>query len=229
MAVYLAGDTHGLLDIQKVKDYFSEDAMTHECTKEEDYLIILGDCGAVWDGGKKDQEVQEVLNSLPVKVLYVDGNHENFELLDDYPEDKWHGGLVHKISDNIYHLIRGQVFDIGEKSFFVFGGGNSIDKAWRTPYVSWWPEEMPSFYEYEEGLRNLEVVHNNVNYILTHTCPKKIVYEMVQYYKEGEEELQEYLQSIADTVDFEDWYFGHFHIDEDIGSFHCLWDEIVEL
>ena len=41
------------------------------------------------------------------------------------------------ISDSICHLMRGQVFDIDGKTFFTFGGGNSIDKAWRTPGVSW--------------------------------------------------------------------------------------------
>lgn len=133
MAVFLAGDTHEMLNITKILDYFSEDSLTVECSKDKDYLIILGDCGAVWDGGSYDKEVQELLNNLPVTVLYVDGNHENFELLNDYPECQWHGGLVHMISDSIYHLMRGQVFEIDGKTFFTFGGGNSIDKAWRTP------------------------------------------------------------------------------------------------
>ena len=88
---------------------------------------------------------------------------------------------------------------------------------------------MPSDYEYEEGDRNLERVDNKVDYILTHTCPTEVIYSMVDYYKEGEEELQQYLQRVADRVEFEGWYFGHFHIDEDLDNFHCLYDEIVML
>ncbi|MDD6170098.1 MAG: metallophosphoesterase [Lachnospiraceae bacterium] len=229
MAIYLAGDTHELIDIDKVMNYFEEDSLTEKCSKDKDYLIILGDCGAVWDGEENDKEVQHLLNSLPVTVLYVDGNHENFDLLNEYPECEWHGGLVHMISDSIYHLMRGQVFDIEGKKIFTFGGGNSIDKAWRTPKVSWWPEEMPSQDEYEEGLRNLERVNNKVDYILTHTCPQGVVYEMIYDYKEGEEELQMYLQRIAGSVDFKDWYFGHFHMDEDVENYHCLWDKIVKI
>ena len=229
MAVYLAGDIHGLLEISKVVEYFDEDSLTEECSKDKDYLILLGDCGALWDGGEKDKEVQRILNSLPVTVLYVDGNHENFDLINEYPESIWNGGRVHLISDSIYHLMRGQVFEIDGKTFFTFGGGNSIDKAWRTPGVSWWVEEMPSDYEYEEGNRNLERVDNKVDYILTHTCPTEVIYSMVDYYKEGEEELQQYLQRVADRVEFEGWYFGHFHIDEDLDNFHCLCDEIVML
>lgn len=229
MAIYLAGDTHEMLDIYKVLDYFAEDALTEECSKEKDYLIILGDCGAVWDGGENDKEVHRVLNNLPVTVLYIDGNHENFDLLYEYPEIKWNGGLVHMVSDSIYHLMRGQVYEINGKTIFTFGGGNSIDKGLRTPRVSWWPEEMPSQDEYEEGLRNLERVNNKVDYILSHTCPKEVIYAMINDYKDGEEELQQYLQRIADNVEFQDWYFGHFHVDEDVDNFHCLWDEIVLL
>lgn len=88
---------------------------------------------------------------------------------------------------------------------------------------------MPNDYEYEEGLRNLEKNDNKVDYILTHTCPREVVFELICYCKEGEEELRQYLQLIADTVEFEDWYFGHFHMDEDVENFHCLWDEIVML
>lgn len=229
MAVYLVGDTHGIVDINKVVEYFDEDSLTEECSKENDYLIVLGDCGVLWDGGESDKEVQNIFNNLPVTVLYVDGNHENFDLINEYPESEWHGGRVHMISDSIYHLMRGQVFDIDGMTFFTFGGGNSIDKAWRTPGVSWWAEEMPSDYEYEEGNRNLERVDNKVDYILTHTCPTEVIYSIVDYYKEGEEELQQYLQRVADRVEFEGWYFGHFHIDEDLENFHCLYDEIVML
>lgn len=229
MAVYLAGDIHGLLEIDKVVEYFDDDSLTEECSKEKDYLILLGDCGVLWDGGKKDKELQHILNNLPVTVLYIDGNHENFDLINECPESEWNGGRVHMISDSIYHLLRGQVFEIDGKTFFTFGGGNSIDKMWRTPGVSWWAEEMPSDYEYEEGDRNLERVGNKVDYILTHTCPKEVICAMVDYYKEGEEELQQYFQSIADRVKFEEWYFGHFHIDEDMDKFHCLCDEIIRL
>ena len=41
--------------------------------------------------------VQQTLRNLPVTVLWLDGNHENFDLIDDYPEDIWHGGRVHTV------------------------------------------------------------------------------------------------------------------------------------
>ncbi|MBQ8982210.1 MAG: metallophosphoesterase, partial [Lachnospiraceae bacterium] len=152
--IWLAGDTHGEIDLGKVADYFDDLILYDEVTKE-DYLIILGDVGVCWDGGAGDAFVQECLHNLPCTVLFIDGNHENFDLLEQYPEEEWHGGNVQYIQEDIIHLMRGQVYEIGGRRFFTFGGGNSIDRMMRTTGISWWPEEMPSDIEYSEGLRNL--------------------------------------------------------------------------
>lgn len=70
MAIILAGDTHGLINMDKVTEYF-------ECNDDftkKDYLIILGDAGVLWNG-VEDADVQEILNNLPVTTLWIDGNH----------------------------------------------------------------------------------------------------------------------------------------------------------
>lgn len=224
MAIILAGDTHGLLDMGKITEYFE----TNDEYSKDDYLIILGDAGVLWND-VEDNDVQEILNNLPVTTLWIDGNHENFDMLEDYPEDKWNGGRVHFITDSIIHLARGQVFEIDGLTFFTFGGGNSIDKASRQIGLSWWPQEMPSDYEYEEGLNNLEKVNWKVDYVLTHTCPEFIATELVTYLQPGEEALRRYLDHIAENLEFDEWFFGHFHIDESVDNFRCLYNEIVEL
>lgn len=224
MAIILSGDTHGLLDLDKVTDYFEAN---DEFTKE-DYLIILGDAGVLWNG-VEDKDVQKILNNLPVTTLWLDGNHENFDMLKSYTEDIWHGGRVHFISDSIIHLERGQVFKIDGLSFFTFGGANSIDKSIRRTGLSWWPEEMPSDYEYEEGLRNLEKVNWKVDYILTHTCPEFVANQLVTYIYPGEETLQRYLNRIVEEVEFKKWFFGHWHMDESVDNFRCLYNDILEL
>jgi hypothetical protein len=55
-------------------------------------------------------------------VLFVDGTHENFDLLNAMAKESWNGGKVHIVSENILHLMRGQVFNINGKLFFTFGG-----------------------------------------------------------------------------------------------------------
>ena len=39
--------------------------------------------------------------------------------------------------------------------------------AWRE---SWWPQELPIEGELQEGLRNLERYHYEVDYVVTHCC-----------------------------------------------------------
>ena len=46
-----------------------------------DYMIICGDFGGLWDGGQKDQHWLDWLAEKPFTTLFVDGNHENFDLL----------------------------------------------------------------------------------------------------------------------------------------------------
>ena len=74
-------------------------------------------------------------------------------MLKEYPVTLWNGGYVQKITDSVIHLMRGQVFTIEGKKIFVFGGAESIDKEYRIPGVSWWPQEIPSFKEMETGYK----------------------------------------------------------------------------
>lgn len=225
--IWLCGDTHGKINIDKV-EFFFEYRAGDEVTKD-DYLIILGDAGVCWDGGIKDSEVQELLHNLPCTVLWLDGNHENFDEIGKYPVEEWHGGKVQFIREDIIHLMRGQIYEIEGKSFFTFGGGNSIDKRMRIPYVSWWPEEMPSEEEYEEGLRNLEKADWTVDYVLTHTCPEYIAHMLVTTVYPGEGEIQRYFDELSQQAEFEMWYFGHWHLDQTEDDFRCLWEDIVEI
>lgn len=109
-------------------------------------------------------------------MLFIDGNHENFDKLNSSPVKIWSGGKVHKIRSNVIHLMRGEVYCIEGNTIFVMGGGYSIDKYRRTEGVFWWSQEMPSEEEYHNGIMNLEKVGNHVEYIITHTAPSETVY-----------------------------------------------------
>lgn len=225
--IFITGDIHGSIDINKIVRYFSDEALPRPITKQ-DYLILLGDTSICWDDGKIDTEVKRILRSLPLTTLFVDGNHDNHQLIAEYPILEWNGGLVHEIEPDILHLMRGEIFTIEDKTFFAFGGAFSIDQHCRAEGISWWPEEMPTIEEYENGRRNLNVYDRQVDVILTHTAPASIIPELTFEYIEGEEELQNYLEEIAETVEFTDWYCGHFHQDVTIdGCFHVLMDDIV--
>ena len=222
--IWLCGDTHGRSDIFKAIDFFQ-----HTKATKDDYLIILGDAAVCWRKGVGDEITKDMLSKLPCTVLWLDGNHENFDEISTYPVSEWNGGKVQYIREDIIHLMRGQVYEIEGKTFFTFGGGLSIDKAWRTPGKSWWAEEMPSKEEYGEGNKNLARVGHKVDYVLTHTCPRHVAPKLVENVMPGEEELQDYFEEISQKIEYREWFFGHWHVDWKEGKFRALWNEIAEL
>ena len=225
--IFVTGDTHGQLSWSKLNmDNFPE----QKKLTREDIVIVAGDWGGLWDNAGSDRYVQRWYNDKNFQLAWVDGNHENFELLSHFPVESWNGGKVHLISENIVHLMRGEIYTIGEKTIFCFGGADSIDKESRTIWISWWPEEIPNNAEMENGFRNLERVGNKVDYIITHECPTK-VYQKI-YYPEPIKPyvVSEYLEAIDDIVDYKQWYFGHHHIDLAVDKKHtALFNSIVEL
>lgn len=152
---FVTGDTHGRIDVHKLNAY---NFPVQKDLSRDDYVIICGDFGFVWANDKEDMWWQKWLADKPFTTLFCDGNHENHDLLAQYPVSEWNGGKVHFVQPNVIHLMRGQVYDIAGKKFFVMGGAASHDKELRKEGESWWPNEMPSDEEYAEAERNLEAV-----------------------------------------------------------------------
>lgn len=223
--IYVTGDTHVPFDIHKLgtKRFTEQKKMT-----KADYIIICGDFGAVWNGDGQQRYWLKWFDEKPFTTLFVDGNHENFNLLNTYPAEMWNGGKVHKVSKHVYHLMRGQVFTIDGLKFFTMGGAYSKDKEYRKPCVSWWEQEIPSYFEYEEGITNLKRQGNKVDFVITHTAPLTII---KNFYEPKEElPLNNYLEMIRNTITFQKWYFGHIHDDTEIDEkFRLLFNDIVKI
>ncbi len=222
---YITGDTHIPIDIDKL----SSDSFTKLSLTRNDYLIICGDFGGIWDNSQTRTDFLYKLNDCNFTTLFVDGNHENFDMLNAMPVSPWKGGKVHYIHDNIIHLMRGQVFDIDGKLFFTMGGGNSIDKHFRIEHESWWSQEMPSRTEYNMAVENLQKHQNKVDYIITHTAPTSII-NQAQLKNHYEEELTDFFQRVMSHVSFDKWFFGHFHEDIVIDDkFYLMYNKIYDL
>ena len=205
-----------------------------EMTKE-DFVIICGDFGGIWDRTESQKESYwlEWLNGKPWTTLFIDGNHENFDRLKTYPVEEWHGGRVHRIRSSVFHLMRGEVFELCGKKLFAFGGAASHDiqdgildgsnPQWRklakqltmadkynyrVEGVSWWKEELPDEEEMERGLQNLKRCGNKVDYIVSHSPSGRMLSDL------GISEanrLTEYLDKLQDTVTYKHWFAGHVH------------------
>lgn len=215
--IYITGDCHGIHDIEKLRPHNFVDS---DMNREKDFLIICGDMGIVWseEDDLWTKKLIDFYNKKNCKVLFIDGNHENHKKLSTFPIKEWNGGKVHVISNNILHLMRGQVFCIEGKTFFTMGGANSTDKQYRIKDVTWWEEEIPNMPERSEALRNLERVGNKVDFVITHTGPSSVLHQMGADYRI--DEYTDWLEKINQTLEFKQWYFGHFHVDKQVTSKH---------
>lgn len=215
--IYVTGDTHG--------NQYKWVEQIDTILNAEDTILVCGDFGiGFWNGRYWSEEMFfDYLSEQKYTILFIDGNHENFEKLNSYPEEMWSDGRVHKIRNNVIHLIRGETYYIEDNSFFVMGGGHSIDKSYRAEGVSWWPQEMPSEEEYNNARENLEKINYHVDYIITHTAPSETVYYLSTLHNLGiknncteELPLTTFLDDIQRNTLYQHWYFGHFHTDLDL-------------
>lgn len=226
--IYVTGDTHGYNNFYKLRAF----ADKHPELTKDDYVIIAGDFGGVWDKRMLEKDLKPFSN-LPFTILFVDGNHENFDLINSYPVEIWNGGKVHKIRHDIIHLMRGQVFELEDKTIFTFGGATSIDRDLRVKGRSWWAQELPTYEELDEGFANLKRYGNKVDYIITHSCGQRaLMYPQLRIAAGIKVACPEshLLSNFEDIVQFKHWYFGHFHIDAQLSDkYTVLMNEIVRL
>lgn len=221
---YITGDTHGDIDIKKL--YRTGNTIMNKI-KPEDYLIICGDFGGIWDGSLWDDKILDWYARQPYTILFIDGNHENFNLLNSYTIEDWCGGKIHRIRPNLIHLMRGQYYTIEGKTFLTMGGALSIDRNLRTENVNWWAEERANDEETTTLRKTLEE-YDNVDYVITHCAPTTVLYSAFPYYKS--DAMTDLLDEIYYNIDFKYWYFGHYHCHMRVKEkCQCLYNLVIEM
>ena len=223
--IYITGDTHADLDIGKLSTKrFPEQKML----TKNDFLIICGDFGLVWDGSAREIYWQDWLTSKNYTTLWIDGNHENFDILYEFPLVEKFGGNVREIAPDIYHLDRGQVLTINSKKIFVMGGARSHDREHRVEHISWWEQEMPTGEEMNRAIDTLDANGWEVDYVITHCAPKSVQQKICSWYEN--DPLVSFLERINTDLKFKRWYFGHYHIDRSFGNqFEALYNRVIPL
>lgn len=222
--VYVTGDMHGAEDRLYGKEWRKLGA--------GDVLIVCGDFGYIWDGGKREEEYVQYLGSRKFTVAFVDGTHENFDKINGCRETYWKGGRVHRIHGNLLHLMRGEIFNIEDKTIFTFGGGESTDKDIRAEQGLYWKEELPTPKEMALGAAKLDEAGLSVDYIITHEPPKNVKSAMLL--REGSADrinkLNGYFEEIASECEFKKWYFGSLHEDRVVTpKYTCVFSKIRPL
>lgn len=221
--IYITGDTHGELDP------FLNRLAKYDLTPN-DTVIVCGDFGFVWGDPYHNAMLKE-LSKQNYTICFVDGNHENFEFLNLHTvEENWHGGRIHRVEQNVIHLMRGQIYDLEGKSFFTFGGAYSHDKYMRRRHISWWEDELPNNTDYKTASTNLNRVGYSVDYVLTHQIPSCIIYAINHTPDPHDIELTGFFDWLyRNGLTFKKWFAGHWHINEtlDNGRMNILLNDVV--
>lgn len=220
--IYITGDTHGVPEYFAAFVRYGEPSWT-----EDDVLIICGDFGYLFSDSEREHEFLDRLSEKPYTICFCDGNHENFKAICRYPVEFWNGGKIHRIRKNIIHLMRGQVFSIDQKKFFVMGGAYSIDRCIRIKDRSYWDEELPNNSEYREASASLKENGYKVDYIISHTAPSEIIRRMGYYPDPHDAELTGFFDWVMHETEFKKWFFGHWHEDRNVtDKFRAVYTEI---
>lgn len=227
---YITGDCHG--DFSKIKTF----CRLYD-TSLDDVLIVLGDFGLNYWLGKTDIKNKRKLSQLPITILAIHGNHEArpYEV-EGYRESDWHGGIIYVQEEypNLLFAKDGEIYDLGGKKCIAIGGAYSVDKFYRLMMGrAWFESEQPT--EAIKGYveRKLDQAEWKVDYVFSHTCPLK--YEPTDLFLEFIDQSQvdksteEWLSDIEKRLDYDKWYFGHYHGNRELDKAEMLYEEIKEL
>ena len=248
MALFITGDTHGDFTRFKKKIFYEQAELT-----KDDCVMIVGDFGGIWDGSAEERHWLDWLEAKPFTTLFVSGNHENFDMLAEFPIEDWHGGRVQRVRPSVIHLMRGQIYDIQGRTFFTMGGASSHDiqdgilepddplfkkkcrrldargAMYRVNHRSWWKEELPSAEEYQTARANLDSVGWAVDYIISHCCPSSVQDELSNGFYQADA-LTDFLDEIAQRCRFRYQFFGHYHTNRVIREkYVLLYEQIIRL
>lgn len=225
--IYITGDTHGQFGcIETFCERFG--------ISREDILINLGDARINFSGWNRDCMKKRFLESLPVTLFCIHGNHEQRpQTIGSYREKQWHGGTVYYEEEypDLLFAKDGEVFDLDGKQTIVIGGAYSIDKMVRLIYgYGWWPDEQPSdeIKRYVES--QLDKLDWKVDVVLSHTTPLK--YEPVEVFLSGvdqskvDKSTEKWLDGIEDRLDYQKWYCGHYHTEKKIDKLEIMFENM---
>lgn len=204
--IEVTGDIHG--DFNRFKH------PSLKKLKKKDALLICGDFGFIWRGTKKEKRILKKIGKKRYDVLFVEGIHENYSLLEEYPIEEWCGGKTRLISGNLRQLMRGQVYEIAGKKVFTFGGGfRETEEKGISNASIWEDKEVPNEEEINQALENLERVGNKVDYIITHE-PPTLINEFIEIGTNHTSYISSFFDGLRESVEFEKWFFGKLHINK---------------
>lgn len=169
--VLFAGDIHGNMEHA---EWVIAHASANNCT----HIISVGDFG-YWVhfpfGKKFVNRVAKLAEKAQIKFLWIDGNHENHDLLRDLTDKFGKDNPIPTPNEWLQHIPRGCRFTIAGNTIMGYGGAYSVDWLQRVEGRTWWRGELIN--PFDVDLLDDEPV----DILVTHEAPyddgKKITYK----------------------------------------------------
>ena len=219
--VFFMGDLHGQFD--PLVNFIEKYGPTRK-----DTLVLLGDVGVNYYGGRRDNLLKAILNDVGIEMLCIHGNHERRPTRElGYVAREWNGGMAwHEPSyPNLIFAKDGEIYTINGMRYLVIGGAYSVDKYYRLERgYGWWPDEQPS--DEIKAYVEQQIAEKDFDIVLSHTCPHK--YEPTEMFltmidqSTVDKTTEEWLDSIEERIDYLAWFCGHWHTDKRIDKMHFL-------
>ena len=225
--VYALGDIHGKWQI--VRDFYLTNKIQEKFTKE-DTLILLGDAGLNYYFNYRDEDAKQKLGKFPFTYFVIRGNHEERpSVCAAKNPGLWHtetfwGNTVY-VENQFPHIK----YALDEVSLYwipyddhkyyqtlVIPGAYSVDKYYRLQNGwSWFEGEQLTAAEMERGLDLIHCFDNEVDLVLSHTCP--ILFEPTDLFLSFVDQnmvdktMERYLGKIEYQLQYNTWLWGHYH------------------
>lgn len=234
--LYFHGDIHG--DILTNFSYNKNPEMRK--LTPNDYLIILGDCGVPWNDYTFKEDIYKLnwLNDRPYKTIFITGNHDNYDLIEQMPQISFHQGIArqavynNKIYKNIFYIDKPTFLYLNQYDILIIPGADSHDiqdgiidgtqKDWRKTYKlakqsgkKFMRVSHVTWWPQEKvqvNLVNQLIKEKNIKYvhfILSHECPANQLWQTNRRFQSNKGQI--FLEQIQNTIEYDIWLHGHLH------------------
>lgn len=175
-------------------------------------VVQVGDFGVYPDRGGVHflNEVNRWAQQLGIPVLFVDGNHEDFDFLESFPIDDASG--LRALRPWVLHAPRGHRWTWRGLVWLALGGATSLDRADLTEGFDWFPGEAITT---GDGFR--AVGGGEADVMVTHDCPGGVLIPGLRPGRWSQEALidadahRALLRQVVEAIRPTHLFHGHFH------------------
>jgi len=197
--IVVCGDFHG--EFGSVNTFLNKHP-------EIDTILQCGDFG-YWP----KYPIRTTLKNKTTQIFWCDGNHEDHEAIKKIVDS----GEIQPVFQNVFYMPRGTVLVLPDfRKVLFMGGGLSIDKAYRIPGKSWFPEETIT----QKDIMNLP--DDDIDIVISHTAPTEfnVIDRHLEFMKDPSRDALSYVfKKYRPKL----WYFGHMHLFKQGIYSGCKW------